>query len=58
MSADKLGITDTNVNDDSTGADANVESLAKGKSKDDKLGDTTTNTAGAVVTVDTVSPSA
>lgn len=58
MSADKLGITDKEVNDDPSGTDANVESLAKGKGAKDKLGDIATNTAGAVVTVDTIlSPS-
>ena len=57
MSADKLGITDTDVNDDSTGKDANIESLAKSTSNSDKLGDTVTNTAGTVVTVETVTPS-
>lgn len=57
MSADKLGITDANVNDDSTGADANAESLAKDKATGDALGDTVTNTAGVIVKVDTVTPS-
>lgn len=58
MSASALGITDAEVTDDSTGADANATSLASTKKKDDKLGDTATNTAGAVVTVDSVTPSA
>ena len=61
MSASGLGITDEAVNDDPNGTDANVESLAKSKAEKDKLGDTVTNKAGTVVTVDTIlspSPSA
>ena len=53
MSADKLGITDTNVNDDYHGTDANVESLAKNKVKISSETQPQTNFAGAVVTVDT-----
>lgn len=56
MSADKLGITDKAVNDDTTSEDANTESLASVKQKGDELGDTVTNTAGIITTVDSVSP--
>jgi hypothetical protein len=56
VSADKLGITDTAVNDDSESAEANVESLASTKSAGDGLGDTETNTANVIANINTVIP--
>ena len=58
MSASALGITDTEVTDDSTSAEANATSLASEKKKDDKLGDTSSNATGAVVKVNAITPSA
>ena len=58
VSASAMGITDTAVNDDSTGADANATSRASTVSKDDSLGDSETNTAGSILTVESNTPTA
>ena len=54
MSASAMGITDTAVADDPSSEDANVESKASKASDGDSLGDTTTNTAGAIVKIDSI----
>lgn len=58
VTADKMGITDTSVNDDSTGTDANATSRASTVSKDDSLGDSATNTAGTILKVSSKTPTA
>ena len=51
-----LGITDTAVNDDSTGEDANTTSFASGVTAGNSYGDETTNTAGIIVKVESKTP--
>ena len=57
-SLQSIGISGFSRNPISTLNLSNATSLASTAKKDDKLGDTSTNTAGAVVTVDSVTPSA